>query len=253
MAMPRVEGSERLALDRARVWGLLNDPDTLGASIPGCRGFERDSDAAHRYRTAIKVAVGAVTGVYEGTVEYRDVSEPERCTIVVSGKGDKGTIEGKGAITLAAVDGETEVGYHGDFKLTGPIAGVGQRLAPGISRKVIVETLRNLERRGEAPATGEPEVTSQRSAQAAGPSAGAAVTPSAAAPAAADDDAFRLLRLTPGVAFAAGAATGFAIATVIFAGLRISTLRDSFLTGEKNGIEWAAPAHGGRLRRTPKP
>src|SRR4051794_37603127 len=155
--MPRVEGNELLGLERADVWRLLNDPDTLAASIPGCRGFERDPGAAHRYRTAIKVAVGAVTGVYEGTVEYVDVAEPERCTIVVHGKGDKGTIEGRGAITLAERDGSTEVGYTGDFKLTGPVAGVGQRMAPGVSRKMIVETLRNLERRGTAPQESPPE------------------------------------------------------------------------------------------------
>src|SRR5215207_11504306 len=100
--MPRVEGSETLALSRAEVWRLLNDPDTLAASIPGCRGFDRDDGAAHRYRTAIEVAVGPVKGVYEGTVEYVDVDEPERCTIVVAGKGDRGAIDGRGAITLAA-------------------------------------------------------------------------------------------------------------------------------------------------------
>lgn len=154
--MARVEGSELLALPRADVWRLLNDPAALGPSIPGCRGFERVADSEHRYRTAITVAVGAVTGVYEGTVEYLDVEEPERCTIVVSGRGDKGTIDGRGAITLQARDERTEVGYRGEFKLTGPIAGVGQRLAPGISRKMIVETLRSLERRGiDAPAPAE--------------------------------------------------------------------------------------------------
>lgn len=146
--MAHVDGKAVLELPRAEVWGLLNDPEILGASIPGCRGFERDGDAEHRYRTAITVAVGAVKGIYEGTVAYADVEEPERCTIVVSGRGDKGGIEGRGAIELRARDGSTEVAYRGDFKLTGPIAGVGQRLAPGISRKMIVETLRNLERRG---------------------------------------------------------------------------------------------------------
>ena len=128
--MPKVEGSERLALERPVVWRLLNDPETLAASIPGCDGFERADDGEHRYRTAIKVAVGPVTGVYEGTVEYLDVAEPERCTIVVAGKGDKGTIEGRGEITLAAADGATEVGYVGDFKLTGPVAGVGTADGP---------------------------------------------------------------------------------------------------------------------------
>jgi carbon monoxide dehydrogenase subunit G len=150
--MARVDGSETLALPRERVWALLNDPDTLGAAIPGCHGLEREEGEEHRYRTAIAVAVGAVKGVYEGTVLYADIAEPERCTIKVSGRGDKGTIDGQGEIELReAGAGSTEVAYRGEFKLTGPVAGIGQRLAPGISRKMIVETLRNLEQSGSAP------------------------------------------------------------------------------------------------------
>jgi len=147
--MARVDGSETLALPRERVWALLNDPETLGAAIPGCHGLEREDGEEHRYRTAIAVAIGAVKGVYEGTVLYADIEEPERCTIKVSGRGDKGTIDGQGEIELRpAGDESTEVAYRGEFKITGPVAGVGQRLAPGVSRKMIVETLRNLESRG---------------------------------------------------------------------------------------------------------
>jgi carbon monoxide dehydrogenase subunit G len=208
--MARVEGSEQLALGRAEVWRLLNDPDTLAASIPGCGGFERDADAAHRYRTAITVAVGPVTGVYEGTVEYLDVAEPERCTIVVSGKGDKGTIDGRGEITLAASDGGTEVGYVGDFKLTGPVAGVGQRMAPGVSRKMIVETLRNLERHGESEsraASGDGAKDETASGAEAPPSAATATTPPAAAAAA----PFKPVSVSAPVAFAVGCALGLLI------------------------------------------
>ncbi|HET6830583.1 MAG TPA: SRPBCC domain-containing protein [Solirubrobacterales bacterium] len=155
--MARVDGSENLALPRERVWALLNDPGTLGAAIPGCRGLEREEGEEHRYRTAIAVAIGAVKGVYEGTVLYADVEEPERCTIKVSGRGDKGTIDGQGEIELREAGDGTEVAYRGEFKLTGPVAGIGQRLAPGVSRKMIVETLRNLEAAGEATPGPSPE------------------------------------------------------------------------------------------------
>jgi carbon monoxide dehydrogenase subunit G len=227
MAMPRVDGTERLALPRADVWRLLNDPEILGASIPGCRGFERDGDAEHRYRTAIKVAVGAVTGVYEGFVEYTEVHEPERCTIVVEGKGDKGTISGQGEISLAEAEGATEVGYRGDFKITGPVAGVGQRMAPGISRKMIVETLRNLERHGNAGTPASEPAAEAAPAQAASPAPAAApetaqptpAAPAARAPAASPDpggdDAFRPLAVSPRVAFAAGCVVGGVIVAIV--------------------------------------
>jgi uncharacterized protein len=209
--MPRVEGSERLVMPRAEVWRLLNDPGTLAASIPGCRGFDREDGSEHRYRTAIEVAVGPVTGVYAGTVEYVDIDEPERCTIVVSGKGDKGTIDGRGEITLAERDGGTEVAYVGDFKLTGPVAGVGQRMAPGVTRKMIVETLRNLEARGEAAPAPEPQASSAAAAGEAAPAPEKPIPsrPNARAPAQAEP--FRPVSVSPIVAFAAGCAIGFVL------------------------------------------
>jgi carbon monoxide dehydrogenase subunit G len=211
--MPRIEGSEQLGVERDRLWRLLNDPDTLAASIPGCRGFERDPDAKHTYRTAIKVAVGAVTGVYEGTVSYVDVEAPERCTIVVSGKGDKGTIDGRGAITLAERDGGTDVGYEGEFKLTGPVAGVGQRMAPGVSRKMIVETLRNLERHGAAVSPPAPAQATEpaRATREPAPRSEAAATPPPG------DEAFRPFALSPGLAFGAGCLVGAVVGGLVVA------------------------------------
>jgi uncharacterized protein len=150
--MPKVEGSETLSLQRAEVWRRLNDPDILAASIPGCSGFELIGQ--DEFQTTITVVVGPVRGAYAGTVRYLDVEAPERCTIAVDGRGDKGTIRGEGAVTLADSGAATEVSYTGTFKLTGPVAGVGQRLAPGISRRMIVETLHNLERAPGATPTG---------------------------------------------------------------------------------------------------
>ena len=152
--MPGVDGRERLALAPEEVWRRLNDPAVLARCIPGCSGLERLEDG--RYRTTLTVAVGAVRGSYAGTVAYRDVEAPDRCTIVVEGRGDKGSITGQGEIALAGTGDSTEVTYRGTFKLTGPVAGVAQRLAPGLSRRMIVETLRNLEREGSESAPPRP-------------------------------------------------------------------------------------------------
>jgi uncharacterized protein len=140
----KVEGSETLSLPRTEVWRRLNDPDILAQSIPGCSGFELIGQ--DEFQTTITVVVGPVRGAYAGTVRYLDVEAPERCTIAVDGRGDKGTIRGEGKVALGESGANTEVSYTGTFKLTGPVAGVGQRMAPGISRRMIVDTLHNLER-----------------------------------------------------------------------------------------------------------
>lgn len=174
--MPGVDGRERLALRSEEVWRRLNDPAVLARCIPGCSGFERLDD--RHYRTTLTVAVGAVRGSYAGTVTYRDVQAPDRCTIVVEGRGDKGSIEGQGEIALAGAGDATEVTYRGTFKLTGPVAGVGQRLAPGLSRRMIVETLRNLER--ERPESAEPRRAPSDHASSTAPATMPAPVPSTA-------------------------------------------------------------------------
>jgi uncharacterized protein len=163
--MAKVDGSETLSLPRAEVWRRLNDPDALASAIPGCSGFERIDEAT--FQTSITVVVGPVHGTYAGTVGYVDIEAPERCTITVKGRGDKGTIDGRGEIELAERGDATEVFYSGTFKLTGRVAGVGQRLAPAVSRRMIIETLRNLERPdtsspGRSPVDG-PEAASRPS------------------------------------------------------------------------------------------
>jgi carbon monoxide dehydrogenase subunit G len=142
--MPNVTGSEELAVPADQLWALLNDPQTLSISIPGCDRLERTAD--HVFTTTLTVTVGPVLGVYSGTVEYRDIQAPTNCTIAVSGHGDKGTIDGAGRLTLHPHGELTTVNYEGSFRITGPVATIGQRLVPGISRKMIVETLHNLER-----------------------------------------------------------------------------------------------------------
>jgi carbon monoxide dehydrogenase subunit G len=218
--MAKVEGRETLALPRAEVWRRLNDPDVLAESIPGCSGFE--SIGENRFQTSITVAIGPVRGAYAGTVTYRDVQEPERCTIAVEGRGDKGTIEGEGAITLTESGASTDVSYVGTFKLTGPVAGVGQRLAPGISRRMIVETLRQLEaadggcetpaKPGETDSGALAQASDAPRASGEAPAAASGSPPRPAADRSAD---FRPLALPIWSVFALGVALGVVVTIIL--------------------------------------
>ena len=135
---------------------------------------------------------------------------PSAARSSIAGKGDKGAIDGRGLITLAARGDQTEVGYQGDFKLTGPVAGVGQRLAPGISRKLIVETLRNLERHGDAPEAPAPQPAPVEGAAEPLPHPPA---PSASAPP--SEQAFRPFSVSPLGAFIAGCVLGLVLGVLI--------------------------------------
>jgi uncharacterized protein len=217
--VPTISGEEVLAVEHTQVWQLLNDPDVLGSAIPGCTGFTRTESGA--FATEIAVAVGPVRGVYAGTVEYRDVHPPRSCTIVVKGKGDKGAIEGEGKLTLAPAENGTMVAYQGSFRITGPVAGVGQRLAPGVSRRMIVETLRNIEDAGTAqlagatPPAAETPVPAADSELDGPPSPGPAALPPL--PPAKERPPFRAVRLPSWAVFGAGALAGAALTVLITA------------------------------------
>ncbi len=142
--MTAIEGRERLGLPPADVWQRLTDPVALAAAIPGCSALDAQPDGS--FAATMSVAVGAVRGSYEGTVRYEDVAPPDHCTIAVAGKGRMGEISGRGRLELAAVEGGTEVAYDGTFEVRGKVAAVGARVVGGVARRMIVETLRNLER-----------------------------------------------------------------------------------------------------------
>ncbi len=150
--MPQIEGSEHLALSVEEVWKRLNEPAMLAEAIPGCRTMTAEDEG--RFRTTLDIAVGAVRGTYDGFVFYEDLEPPERCTIAIEGKGTHGSIEGRGTLSLVMTADGTAVNYVGRFDVQGRVAGVGARVMSGVSRKLIVETLRNLA--ALAPATEGP-------------------------------------------------------------------------------------------------
>ena len=152
----RVTGERMLAGRPERVWALLTDPSELARALPG--GGEVESMDGRTFRTTISLAVGPVKDSYEGRLAYEDEQPPTSCTIVVETKGKGGQLAGRGAMRLEPSGGEgTLVHYEGDFKVSGPVAGVGQRMIAGVARKTIERTLDGIGRRLTEPHAGAPE------------------------------------------------------------------------------------------------
>jgi putrescine---pyruvate transaminase len=149
--MPRVTGERMLAGPPERVWALLTDAAELARAMPGAGEVELAEGRS--FRTTISLAVGPVKDTYEGRLAYEDEQPPTACTIVVETRGRTGQVTGRGAMRLEPRDGEgTFLRYEGDFKVSGAVAGVGQRMIAGVARKTIERTLDGIGRRlGDAP------------------------------------------------------------------------------------------------------
>jgi adenosylmethionine-8-amino-7-oxononanoate aminotransferase/carbon monoxide dehydrogenase subunit G len=144
--MPRVTGERVLAAPPDRVWTLLTDANELARAMPGAGDVEPEDGRS--FRTTITLQVGPVKDTYESRLGYEDERPPTACTIVVETKGRSGRMAGRGAMQLESHDGgQTLLRYDGDFKVSGPVAGVGQRMIAGVARKTIERTLDGLGRR----------------------------------------------------------------------------------------------------------
>lgn len=153
----RLEGAHEFGVARQRVWEALQDPGVLTRTLPGLEHLE--SRGPDEYELRVKVGVGSVKGRYLGTFALADKAPPESCTVRAAASGTPGSVDVEARMSLGERDGGCRLSYEADAKVTGPIAGVGQRLVAAAARKTTSEFLRNVEREltGEAAAPPAPE------------------------------------------------------------------------------------------------
>jgi uncharacterized protein len=129
-----VEGSSVIeAATPDRVFAALGDPAVLARAVPGCR--ELVDRGGGVYDLTIEAGVGSIRGSYAGRVNVAEARAGELYAASLSASGSPGTVEADLRAELRAEDSGTRVDYTMDAQLAGPIAGVGQRVLAGVSRK----------------------------------------------------------------------------------------------------------------------
>jgi carbon monoxide dehydrogenase subunit G len=131
----RIEGRHSFVKDRQAIWNALQDPQTLAATLPGVRRLE--VVGPDQYSVAADVGIGSVKGLFDGTFEVAEKKELESCVLRGSARGASGAAQLQARVTLADSDGTgTLLTYTADATVTGPIAGVGQRLVAAASKRM---------------------------------------------------------------------------------------------------------------------
>ena len=167
----KVSGEHRFTASRQQVWDALLDPEMLAATLPGARRL--DSCGPDEYEITVDVGVGSVRGTYEGSFALTDKVPLEACTVRATASGRPGTVTTVARMQLTEADGGAVMAYEADAGVTGPLAGVGQRLMGAAARRTTEQFLRALDERITAPPQAgeeEPSVAvAERPARAAGP------------------------------------------------------------------------------------
>jgi carbon monoxide dehydrogenase subunit G len=165
----KLSGEHDFRASRAQIWDALNDPEILAATLPGARRLE--PTGPDEYALTVDVGVGSVRGTYEGTFALGDKREHESCTVTATASGRPGSVTAVASMRLSDDGGGARMSYDADANVTGPLAGVGQRLMGAAARRTTEQFLSALDERivsgAPAAAAAEPGAAVVPAAQAA--------------------------------------------------------------------------------------
>ena len=118
-----------------KVWDLLLDPESLRTCIPGVESLTETSP--DHWDAVMRVGVAAIKGTYKGKVGIIDKMPPNSYTLQIEGSGGPGFVKGTAKITLESEGDGTKVSVDGDGQVGGMLAGVGQRMLPGVAKMLM--------------------------------------------------------------------------------------------------------------------
>ncbi len=154
-----LKGSRTISAPRAQVWAALNDAEVLKACIPGCQ--ELTGSPAEGFEAVVTQKVGPVKATFKGAVQLSDIVEGESYRISGEGKGGAaGFAKGGAAVSLADVEGGTELTYEVDAKVGGKLAQLGSRLIDGFAKKMADQFFERFQQAVEGPPADAPEEAS---------------------------------------------------------------------------------------------
>ncbi|HET6445443.1 MAG TPA: carbon monoxide dehydrogenase subunit G [candidate division Zixibacteria bacterium] len=148
-----INGTYTFDAPRDEVWKAVLDPEVLSKSLPGIEGL--DSIGENEYQAKMKIRMGPVQGQFNGTVQLVDLDPPNGYHILLDASGAQGFVKGEGDLSLAELDGGTELTYSGEAQVGGRIASVGQRLIESSAQALIQQGLQAFDAQIQARMKGE--------------------------------------------------------------------------------------------------
>lgn len=140
----QLTGKHILNAPPGKVWDMLMDKDSLAKVIPGIVSLEQVGEDS--FASTLRVKLGPVNGLFSGNLQLEDKSEPRNFNLKVQQKSKIGNANATVKIDLTPVDdSQTEVSFDGDAKLSGVLAGMGQRVIGGVANTLSKQFFANLE------------------------------------------------------------------------------------------------------------
>jgi hypothetical protein len=141
----KVEGEHLFKAPREVVYEMFNDPDALGAAVPGMQKMIK-IDESH-YEAVLGIRVGPVSANFSGNLSLTDEVPPESVTLIVECKGGAGFVKGVGYVKFEDLGDETTLlKYTGDANIGGTLASVGQRMIDSVAKSMFKTVFEKLDK-----------------------------------------------------------------------------------------------------------
>ncbi len=128
----QLTGKQVLNAAPSKVWEKLMDTNALARVVPGITKLEQTGE--NTYTSTIHIKMGPVNGSFSGNLQLQDITEPNNFTLKVQQNSKIGNAKAAIKVDLIPLNGEqTEVAFDGDAKLSGLLAGMGQRVISGVA------------------------------------------------------------------------------------------------------------------------
>lgn len=142
---------------RQEVWEMIRDPEVLAIALPGAQKLNK-IDEQH-YEGNMIVRIGPVSGTFSGKLEIADEVPPEKCTLIVEGRGPAGFAKGTGHVLFEDCgNGTTLMKYSGDIQIGGTLASIGQRMIDSVAKGMIKQGFDKLDKILEIRLAANPNV-----------------------------------------------------------------------------------------------
>jgi carbon monoxide dehydrogenase subunit G len=140
----KVAGEREFTAPLRTVWGVLNDPGSMAATMPGIESFDVKDD--RHWRANVKIPLGL--GGLKMSVDFTKLEErePEYAKLQAKGNGVGAIMNMETQFHLSEAGGGTHMRWEADVNIGGPVGSMGQRVLQPIVNQQVTNVLNSLEK-----------------------------------------------------------------------------------------------------------
>ena len=139
-----LQGRHTVSTSPAKLWVMLMDTDTLSKIIPGVSQLEKTGE--NSYKSILEIKAGPVSTSFTGAAQMEDIVDQKKFTLKMQQSNKMGNANSTMIVELIPVnEGETDVVFAGELKITGLLASMGQKILSGVANMLTKQFFANLD------------------------------------------------------------------------------------------------------------